>query len=420
MSINLYKFNRHWEKGYYYYPYPKKRDIFKHLLASLEKRQIVEITGLRRLGKTVLMLQLINHLLEKKVNPFHILYFSFDENQLSIEELINQYTLQTNIDYKKEKIYLFLDEIQKLDNFQNQIKIYYDLYPNIKFFISGSTSLFIRKKTQESLAGRTIGFFVKPLSFFEYLDFIEKDEILKKPILYRLELEKEFNLYLQSQFIETIKMASFEEKRYYLNSIIKKIIFEDLTILFNINHPQILYQIVQYISQNPGGVVNNLHLASELKVSNKTIGLYLSYLEDSLLIKKLYNFSRNFFTSQRKLKKYYLASPSLSLALTEFIDQGKIFENYFISQNDWQYFFRDPAKHEVDFVVVDKNKKILPIEIKFKKEIKKEDLKNLIIFMKKYQLNKAYVFYYQPNQKTIKINNKKIVLLPYYQSHNDE
>jgi predicted AAA+ superfamily ATPase len=177
-----------------------------------------------------------------------------------------------------------------------------------------------------------------------------------------------------------------------------------------------LYQITQYIGQNPGTIINNLHLASELKVSNKTIALYLSYLEDSLLIKKLYNFSRNFFTSQRKLKKYYLASPSLSLALTDFVDQGKIFENYFISQNDWQYFFRDPAKHEVDFVAVDKNKKILPIEIKFKKEIKKEDLKNLIIFMKKYRLNQAYVFYYQPNQKTIKINNKKIVFLPYYQS----
>jgi len=264
------------------------------------------------------------------------------------------------------------------------------------------------------LAGRTINFVIKPLSFLEHLKFKEKDELLKRPLLYKLEIEKEFHAYLQSQFIETIEMDSLEEKKYYLNSIIKKIIFEDLTTLFNLNNPQILYQIVQYIGQNPGVIINNLHLSSELKISNKTISLYLSYLEDSLLIKKLYNFSRNLLTSQRKLKKYYLASPSLSLAITDFVDYGKIFENYFISQNDWHYFYRDSLKHEVDFVTVDKKRNIIPIEIKFKKEVKKEDFKNLIIFMNKYRLNKAYVFYYQLNKKITKIKNKQLILLPYF------
>lgn len=413
MNINLAKFNRHWEKGYRY-PYPKKRQIFADLVSSLNKKQIGEITGLRRLGKTILMFQLINHLLENRINPFNIFYFSFDENQLSIDELINNYYTQANTNYRKEKIFIFLDEIQKLNNFQNQIKIYYDLYPNIKFFISGSTSLFIRKKTQESLAGRTVSFVIKPLSFPEYLKFVEKEEILDKPILYQAELDKEFIIYLQSQFIETIRMSSVEEKKYYLNSILKKVIFEDLPTIFNFDNPQILYQIAQYIGQNPGVVINNLHLAQELKISNKTVALYLSYLEDSLLIKKLYNFSRNLITSQRKLKKYYLASPSLSLSIIDFVDQGKIFENYFISLTDWLYFYRDPLKHEVDFVSLDENKNILPIEVKFKKEIRKEELKSLVIFMNKYRLNKGHLFYYGVDRKTIKINGKEILFLPYF------
>lgn len=413
MNINLAKFNRHWEKGYRY-PYPKKRQIFTDLVSFIDKRQIGEITGLRRLGKTILMFQLINHLLDNQVNPFNILYFSFDENQASIDDLIHQYYVQTNIDYKKEKIYIFIDEIQKLNNFQNQIKIYHDLYPNIKIFISGSTSFFIRKRVQESLAGRTVSFVLEPLSFPEYLKFIEKEEILDKPVLYQAELDKEFTIYLQSQFIETIKMNSFEEKKYYLNSILKKVIFEDLPTIFSFDNPQILYQITQYIGQNPGAVINNLHLAQELKISNKTIALYLSYLEGGLLVKKLYNFSRNLISSERKLKKYYLASPSLALSLIDFVDQGKIFENYLISQADWKYFYRDPLKHEVDFISLDESNNIFPIEAKYKKEIKKEEFKSLIIFMKKYQLKMGTIYYYGVDKKTIEINGKKIILLPYY------
>ena len=360
------------------------------------------------------MFQLINHLLDNRINPFNIFYFSFDENELSLDELINNYYSQTNTDYKKEKVFIFLDEIQKLSNFQNQIKIYHDLYPNIKIVMSGSTSLFIRKKTQESLAGRTMSFAVRPLSFPEYLKFVEKEEILDKPILYQAELNKEFTIYLQSQFIETIKMNSIEEKKYYLNSILKKIIFEDLPTIFSFDNPQILYQITQYIGQNPGAVINNLHLAQELQISNKTIALYLSYLEDSLLIKKLYNFSRNLITSERKLKKYYLASPSLSLSLVDFVDQGKIFENYLISLSDWRYFYRDPSKHEVDFISLDENNNILPIEAKFKKEIRKEEFKSLVIFMKRYQLNQGALFYYGVSKQTIKIKSKEIFLLPYF------
>jgi predicted AAA+ superfamily ATPase len=92
-----------------------------------------------------------------------------------------------------------LDEVQKLPQFQNQIKVLYDLYPNIKFVISGSTSLFIRKKTQESLAGRIISCFVNPLSFYEYLFFKEKEEILEKPLVYQKELRQEFDLFLTCQ-----------------------------------------------------------------------------------------------------------------------------------------------------------------------------------------------------------------------------
>ena len=410
MKLNLAKYNRHWKKGFFY-PYPKKRNIFDRIKKSLNKRQILQIVGLRRVGKSTLIFQLINYLKNKAINPYHLLYFTFDEKQPSIEDILDTFTQQTGVDYKSETIVVFLDEVQKLNNFQNQIKVYYDLYPNIKFIISGSTSLFIKKKSQESLAGRILSFFVSPLSFSEYLKFIDKQELIEKPAVYFRELENEFKKFLYSQFIEAIGLRSLDEKKEYFRSITKKIIFEDLPFVFNFDNPNILHQIVQYIAQYPGAIINNLHLAQELKISNKTVALYLSYLEESFLIKKLYNFSKNRVTSERKLKKYYLASPSLSISFVDFLDESKLFENYVISVNDFKYFFRDSFGHEVDFINVENNQ-LQAIEVKFKDNILPKDLKNLFIFNKRYSVEENIL--YCKVAGSMKVKGLEIKLKPFY------
>ena len=159
--MNLLKYNRHWEK--FIYPFQKQRAVFEQLKKDISSKQIIEISGLRRTGKTTLMLQLINYLTKKNIEPFHLWYFTFDEEKPHLDELLLSFSEQTRIDFKKEKIFLFLDEIQKLENFSNQLKVYYDLCPNLKFVISGSTSLFIKKRTLESLAGRIRSLFLTPL-----------------------------------------------------------------------------------------------------------------------------------------------------------------------------------------------------------------------------------------------------------------
>ncbi len=414
MEINLEKYNPHWRKVLFY-PYPKKRKAFEWIKNLIYKRQIIQITGLRRVGKSTLLFQTINLLKQKGTDPFKILYFTFDEAQLNLDELFTLYSSSTGIDYKTEKIFVFLDEIQKLTNFQNQLKVYYDIYPNIKFFISGSTSLFIKKKIQESLAGRVLSLFLTPLDFEEYLFFKEKKELLEKPLAYKQELEKEFLLFLKSQFIESLDLKTDFEKKEYFSSIIRKIIFEDIPQLFPVDYPNLLYRIVQLISQHPGALINNLQLANELKISNKTASLYISFLEEAFIIKRFYNFSRNIIASEKRLKKYYLASPSLSFSLTDFLSYGKLFENYVASLTPAKYFFRDPYQHEVDFVEVKNDKEIFPLETKFTKTIRKTDVKNLLIFMKKFELKKGYVLYKDFVPKTLNFQDKIIKLIPFFE-----
>lgn len=414
MDINLLKYNRHWEKDFHY-PYPKKRKAFGSIMPFLNKHQIIEIVGLRRVGKSTLILQLINHLIEDSTDPFHILYFTFDEDQPEIETLLETYMVQSGLNYKTEKIYVFLDEIQKLPNFQNQIKVYYDLYPNIKFIISGSTSLFIKKKSQESLAGRIFSFILNPLSFDEYLMFKEKEEMLIKPRLYQMELGREFEIFLRSQFIESIFLKSLAEKKEYFSSIIKKIVFEDLPSVFKFENPQIIFRMVQYLAQRPGAIINNLNLATEFGINNKTVALYLSYLEDAFLIKKLYNFSKNLISSEKKLKKYYLASPSFSFALVDFIDFGALVENYIISISNISYFYRDVYGHEIDFIFVDEQGKLFPAEVKFKKKIEREDIKNLLPFMRKFALTSGFLIAQVTGGQKMKFERKIINIIPCYE-----
>jgi len=409
--MNLLKYNRHWEKGFRF-GFVKKREIFPDLLNQVQAKQIVELAGLRRTGKTTLLFQLIDHLLDKGVSPFSIWYYTFDEAETDLDELFSFFTRQAQVDFKKEKIYVFLDEIQKLPDFQNKIKVYYDLYPNLKFFISGSTSLFIKRKVQESLAGRITTFLLLPLSFTEYLDFRDKAGLLEKRLAFRAELEREFETYLESQFIEAVNMEKASDRKVYLVSIIRKIIFEDVPRSFPVDNPEILWRIAGIIGQNPGMCINYQSLAGDLGISNKTVSLYLFYLEEAFLVKKLFNFSRNMLTSEKKLKKFYLASPSFSWAVSEFSEKGKLAENLIASLKDYRFFWRDPYKHEIDFV--DTRSGITPVEVKYKNEVRDRELKSLVIFSRRFKAGRALVLSKAFEDSSVEINGLKIQKRPIY------
>jgi uncharacterized protein len=389
--MDLLKFNRHWNPGFRY-EFPKKRKFIQKLEQHLDNRQIIELTGLRRLGKTTLFLQLINTLLDRKIMPPNIWYFSFDEDKYNLDELFTQFKIQTRRDISTEKIYIFFDEIQKLDKFQSQIKIYYDLYPNLKFFISGSTSLYIKKKTQESLAGRVFSFELKPLDFEEYLNFRELDNYLEMPEMFQNELVVEFESYLSRQFVETVNMDDRSFVREYILGIIKKIIFEDIPIIFPVDNPEVLYSIVKIIAENPGLYLHYENLGNDLKITSKTVSKYIHILEQAFIVKVLYNYSANQITSEKKMKRVYLSSSSFCPALKgDFKDPentGLLVENALLSLKSYQFFWRDPYNHEVDFIEIN-NKNVVPIEVKYRSKIRNSDYNNLYLFMKKFNLPRA-------------------------------
>lgn len=388
--VNLLKFNRHWNVGFRY-EFPKTRKLIRILEQHLDDRQIVELTGLRRLGKTTLFLQLINRLLERKTEPQNIWYFSFDEDKYDLDELFTAFKTQTRKDVNEDKIFIFFDEIQKLDDFQSKIKIYYDLYPNLKFFISGSTSLYIRKKTQESLVGRVFSFELKPLDFGEYLHFRNMDNYLELPEMFESELAVEFENYLSRQFVETVNIDDHVFVQKYVTGIIKKIIFEDIPVIFPVDNPEILYALVKIVAAHPGLYLHYENLANDLKLSAKTLSKYVSILEQAFLVKVLYNYSANQLTSEKKMKRIYLSSSSFCTALSDSHKPGLLVENALLALMPYQFFWRDAYKHEVGFIETN-NKVVIPTEVKYKTRIRDNEYRNLYFFCKKFKTPRAVMF----------------------------
>ncbi|MCK4310783.1 MAG: AAA family ATPase, partial [Methanomicrobia archaeon] len=108
------KYNFHWREGFFY-NFPKKRFLFNDIVKEIESKQIISLIGLRRTGKTTILKQVIDHLIKsKKVKREYILFYSFDEEQPKIEEIVTEYEtkLGKEILNIKDKSYIFLDEIQ--------------------------------------------------------------------------------------------------------------------------------------------------------------------------------------------------------------------------------------------------------------------------------------------------------------------
>lgn len=404
--LNLLKYNRHWHEGFRY-QYTKKRKLFETLKLHIANRQIIELVGLRRTGKSTLLFQLINFLLNENTAPHNVWYFSFDEEQCSLDELFVEFQKQTKKDINQDKLFVFLDEIQKLENFQSSLKVYYDLYPNIKIFISGSTSLFIKKKTQESLTGRLFSVTLHPLDFDEYLDFVDKSTMLQLPEMYHKELEMEYERYVSHQFVETLFIENTDLKKEYLTGILRKIIFEDIPTTFSVNNPEILYAIIKIVAQKPRMYLHYDHLANDLNISSKTVSKYISILEQAFLLKILYNYSTNQLTSEKKLKRLYLASSSFCVALFDFTNLGSLIENAIIATKPYNFFWRDAYKHEVDFVKIENNR-CIPIEVKYRKQVKRTDYQNIYLFTKKFKTDKAILITKQHSDNHIIHNDFRI------------
>lgn len=388
----------------------KEREIYKEIQKFMSLPQIIALTGLRRVGKTTLMFKLAEDRIRTGFDPKNIIYFSFDEfREIEIRDVMNAYEELVEKDFKEGKYLLLLDEIQKLGNWDDQLKRTYDLFgKNIKIIVSGSESLVIRKKSKETLAGRMFDFKVEPLSFKEFLRF--KGTNFEPVGLYEKELFQQFKEFCVTLgFPELVGIREKDViKKYAVESIVERVLYRDMPRLFKIRDISVIESLLDMFMEEPGQLVEISSLAKELKISRQTLSNYLTYLEESFLIRKLYNFSRSRRKVERKLKKYYPTVISVDVLFNEDdLSKSKVLEWLVVNQLKAEFFWRDPYKNEVDVVLP--NKKLTPAEIKYGKI----SFEGLLAFMNKFKVSQGYVISLSQEREQ-EIAEKKISVLPAY------
>jgi len=388
-----------------------KRPVFEEVYSKLTKyKEVIVLTGLRRVGKSTIMYQLIDEL-SRKTNPLNIVYFTFDYGSAEIVSILNEYQKVTSIDWKKDRVYLFLDEIQILNNWGAQVKLLYDSLPNITFVVSGSASLQLEKRAMDSLAGRHFLIDIPVLSLVEYYSLRHNRDISNLK-LYEDDIVMELDTYIKKPFPELAKIDDQEIIYEYIReSVVAKIISQDLLHEFGKVDIPLLNSLVELFFSEPGMILNVDSFSKSLAKRKQEIERHIYMLEFSKLIRIVKNYRPSTLSESRKLRRVYPYDISLALPQNPSIEKGKILEALLISRLNIKRYWRDGQK-EIDALLMD-HKKIIPIEIKASDTLKEEYMKTMEYFVVRFNTEKGVLLYNGKTVNTAKIRalNVKQVLI---------
>ena len=341
------------------------RKVAEKIKPFLALRDILLFYGARQVGKTSLM-KLIK---EKYLNENS--YF-FDLENLEYLNLLNK-SPELFVNFLKsyhnwtenQRIVIFIDEIQYLDNPTNFLKYIYDNYQNIKLIVSGSSTLEIRGKLQDSLVGRLIKFEIFPLSFEEFLIFKGKQKLadmIGKPIEFDL-----INNELRFFYEEFITFGSYPKivlandinlKKTYLKQIYDTYIQKDIKDIGKIRNVEKFNKLIRILASQAGNLLNVSEISKTMGSTMNTINEWLFLLENTFVIKLITPFSGNLRNELTKMPKVFFVDTGLKNYIeNSFEITGSSFENAFFAyinnayKTENMHFYRTQDKKEVDFVL---------------------------------------------------------------------
>ena len=435
----LYTQNPWWEGKQVQVPSKKRRDFYI-LEKALDDKQITAIIGPRRVGKSVLMQQLIRSLLEGKTPPRNILFAQLDEplfeaeKGLVISRILETYSkmiLERGLDGISGKVYVFLDEVQHVDKWSEMLKSYYDRGYKIKFVVSGSSSAGITRGSSESLAGRVSLNLVMTLKFIDFLKFkgingnlddisLKLRETLKEalekrdPGLFFASLKRHYpgivakqqkietalsEYMIKGGYIELVDQEDYAKCLQYLRDLLQLVIYKDIVKVFGIRNPRSMEDLLLYLGNRSAERFSESSLAQKLRMKTNTISEYLEYLEEVFLVSTCRIYANNRAKQLRNPRKVFIYDSGIRnmlngtyspRALADSTDVGRIAETvvhnhllrlafFFDTYNSQCYYWKNGS--EIDNVIV-YGKKAVPVEIKYQNDIKSEDVKGCREFMK--------------------------------------
>lgn len=369
------------------------RSILPKVKKYLSTQDILVILGARQTGKSTLL----RLLMQEVRNP---IYFDLEDYKYrdicnaGPESFLNYLKESGQLD--EEKTFVFLDEIQLLEDPSSFLKLIHDHHPSLKLIVSGSSTFAIRKKFKDTLVGRTVTFELFPLSFHEFLIFKEKtfdlSQKIKTPALIE-QLKELFGEYVRFGGYPKIVLTEDKEmKETYLRQIVETYLKADIRDLANIRQIDKFNKLLRILAGQSTSLLNIHELSVTTGISKLTLEDYLFILENTYVIKRLSPFARNLRKELFKRQKLFFIDTGLMHilqfnAIPETVlgasFENAVFEEFIKNFNKFSlYYWRTKDKKEIDFVF-EWEQQLVAAEVKLNSaQLKTRALK---YFQKEYQ-----------------------------------
>lgn len=425
----LREFNPWWNRGRWPDLPPWKRVAFNELYEWIDNPpspRAILLSGARQVGKTTLLRQAIHSLLDGGVNPEQILYATFDHPLLKLVGIEGLFKVWREMRVSGGGLeYLFLDEVQYINDWQTWIKHQVDFHRKRRIAVTGS-AIPLDSENVESGVGRWHTIKLPTLSFYEYLK-IKSIPIPELPDVRSLTkifdwnsqkrirsaesargLVPHFHEYLlRGGFPETANIENIIAAQKLLREdIVDKVLKRDMTALYGVRRVLELEKTFLYLCLHDGGILDLSKISESLEMPKPTVSNFISLLESAHMIYRLHPFGYGKQILRGK-HKVYLADAAISGSvllkgkslLQDTTRLGAAVETAFFKHVFTRYYrasiafsyWRDPrTHHEVD-IVADTGTELIPFEVKYQSQVRTQDLKGLYTFSEQKKISRAYV-----------------------------
>jgi len=411
----------------------KERD-FDYGMLNFKNKALI-LVGLRRSGKSYLMFQIIKRLSEKMPKS-NLLYINFEDERLLntdisiLTDLLP--TIRTNFDIdEKNPICLFLDEIQSINGWEKWVRRILDKEKNVRIVITGSSSKLSSAEIATEMRGRSVPYYVYPLSFKEFLDF-KKISIPKNLIAHphRFKIQKAFKEYLLwGGLPEIVLLNKKREKIIVLQEYFNTIVNKEIKERHEIENQTALDALLKLMVSNFASLVSisKLHktMASiGINTGKNTLSDYLNYIKESFFADFIEIFSCNIKNKLQYPRKSYVADNGFVRALSSKTDleKGRLLENLVHNtlkrKNQDLSYFQD--KGECDFLIKNllKITEAVQVTCELNDNNSKREIEGLLGAMEEFNLKKGLIIT-ENTQKDLeyKIDKRrvKIKVVPIWQ-----
>lgn len=365
-------------------PTTKNREYYDDKISSfLKYDEIIVIKGIRRSGKSTLMINQIKRLLSNGIDIKNILIVNLEDprfiNHLNVELLETIKDIYLQYLSPSSKPYIFLDEIQNIPQWEKWVNKEYELKLS-HLIITGSNSSMLSSEIASSLSGRYLSLDVYPLSFKEYLKF--KNITINSKLEFinnKITINRAYEEFIQNGGFPKLLLFDKEEKKELLTTYKDSILLKDIVARYKLKDFHVLEEISAFILSNSGIIQSINKLKNSYKISFDMASSYIQYLKNAYMIFEIKKFDYSLRKQNANEKKYYSIDLGLSnlLRVPSLQTRGSDLETIVfleLKRRGYKiYYYKTSNDLECDFIVEKENK--IKILIQVTKSLKDEKTK---------------------------------------------